>query len=282
MIFIFGILGIVITGLVHPLAVGVPQLGQRTAATHGLEAVGVLLVLRAFAAGCSALTGVEAIANGVPLFREPRQVRAKRTEAMLGIILGAMLLGLAVLALRFHNRAPAAMPDAPWARSWAIRRSARYFVFYLVSLAITAALALALALAANTSFGGSAGVGQPPGRRITTCPISSSLPSTTVRCTATGSWFLALFSRRPPRGGERFDTTPDPLVRHGGLHRLHTLCQIGLVVHWWRTRAPRWQQRAASFLRGHWSPCYPRSSSSSPVPASGGGLSSWRWWSSSR
>ena len=37
-----------------------------------LEAVSVLLVLKAFSAGCSALTGVEAIANGVPLFKEPR------------------------------------------------------------------------------------------------------------------------------------------------------------------------------------------------------------------
>jgi len=54
--------------------------------------------LKAFSAGCSALTGVEAIANGVPLFREPRVKRAKRTEMMLGLILGAMLLGLAVLA----------------------------------------------------------------------------------------------------------------------------------------------------------------------------------------
>ena len=55
----------------------------------------MLLVLRAFSAGCSALTGVEAIANGVPLFREPRVIRAKRTELLLGSILGVMLLGLA-------------------------------------------------------------------------------------------------------------------------------------------------------------------------------------------
>ena len=66
--------------------------GKR-AADDGLKAVTVLLVLKAFSAGCSALTGVEAIANGVPLFREPRAVRAKRTEMLLGLILGAMLLG---------------------------------------------------------------------------------------------------------------------------------------------------------------------------------------------
>ncbi len=58
-----------------------PQPGHRPLATHGLEAVGVLLVLKAFAAGCSALTGVEAIANGVPLFQSRPRSRAKRTEA---------------------------------------------------------------------------------------------------------------------------------------------------------------------------------------------------------
>ena len=66
--------------------------------THALEAVSVFLVLKAFSAGCSALTGVEAIANGVPLFKEPRVARAKQTELLLGVILAAMLLGLAVLA----------------------------------------------------------------------------------------------------------------------------------------------------------------------------------------
>jgi len=46
--------------------------GRSLLQTHGLQVVSVLLILKAFSAGCSALTGVEAIANGVPLFREPR------------------------------------------------------------------------------------------------------------------------------------------------------------------------------------------------------------------
>jgi len=56
------------------------------------EAVG--LILKAFAAGCSALTGIEAIANGVPVFRQPRARRAQRAELMLGALLGAMLIGM--------------------------------------------------------------------------------------------------------------------------------------------------------------------------------------------
>ncbi len=88
--FLAGIFGVIIVGLIrsHPAAVvGTPQ-------PVGIsEAVGVILVLKAFAAGCSALTGIEAIANGVPAFRQPRARRAQRTELMLGVLLGAMLIG---------------------------------------------------------------------------------------------------------------------------------------------------------------------------------------------
>ncbi len=71
-------------------------------ATRDLESVSILLGLKAFSAGCSALTGVEAIANGVPLFKAPRIVRAMRTELLLGSILGAMPFGVAVLASPWH------------------------------------------------------------------------------------------------------------------------------------------------------------------------------------
>ena len=102
MAFIIGLLIIIVIGLIHPLALHAAKPGRSLLATHALEAVSVLLVLKAFSAGCSALTGVEAIANGVPLFRKPRQLRAKQTELLLGVILGALLLGLAVLADRWR------------------------------------------------------------------------------------------------------------------------------------------------------------------------------------
>src|SRR5271157_373319 len=65
------------------------------------ETVGILLLLRAFASGCSALTGVEAIANAVPEFRKPRARRAQHTEMWLGILLGTMLIGLGILIRKF-------------------------------------------------------------------------------------------------------------------------------------------------------------------------------------
>jgi len=103
-------------------------------ATHTVEAVSVLLVLKAFSAGCSALTGVEAIANGVPLFKEPRVARAKRTELLLGLILGTMLLGLAVLTSKFHVQPRSDQTVLSQIMADAV---GRHWAYYIVSLTIT-------------------------------------------------------------------------------------------------------------------------------------------------
>ncbi|HEY2078847.1 MAG TPA: amino acid permease, partial [Streptosporangiaceae bacterium] len=95
--FILSMTAVIVIGLIrsHPVAPPVHNLPSVA------QSVGILLILKAFASGCSALTGVEAIANAVPEFRQPRVRRAQHTEMWLGIILGAMLLGLAVLIRKF-------------------------------------------------------------------------------------------------------------------------------------------------------------------------------------
>jgi amino acid transporter len=98
-VFIVSILGVIVLGFFnwHPGAkIGTPL------DLHATEALGVVLVLKAFAGGCSAVTGVEAIANGVPTFRQPRVQRAQRTEVSLGVLLGVMLIGLALLIHAHH------------------------------------------------------------------------------------------------------------------------------------------------------------------------------------
>jgi amino acid transporter len=96
-VFIAGIYVVIGAGLArsHPAAgAGVhPAALPKAAATVGI------LLLKAFAAGCSALTGVEAIANDVPAFRAPTARSAMRTEVLLGVILASMLLGLAFLTV---------------------------------------------------------------------------------------------------------------------------------------------------------------------------------------
>jgi len=234
MLFIFGLLAIIAVGLIHPLALHVPQPGHSLLSTHNLQVVSLLLILKAFSSGCSALTGVEAIANGVPLFKEPRVVRAKRTELLLGVILGVMLLGLAVLARRWHIGPRSNQTVLSQIMGEAV---GRHWAYYIVSLTIT----IVLALAANTSFGG--------------LPILASL-------LARDDYLPHLFSLRGDRqvfengiwvlaglsaglliavGGNTNELIPLFAI---GVFTGFTLSQTGLVVHWWKNRPPRWTQHA--------------------------------------
>ena len=212
MVFIVGLLAIIAIGMIHPLGLATPQKGRSLVPAHTVEAVSVLLVLKAFSAGCSALTGVEAIANGVPLFREPRVVRAKRTELLLGSILGVMLLGLALLTDKFHVEPRTGQTVLSQIMVYAV---GRHWAYYIVSLTIT----LVLALAANTSFGG--------------LPVLTSLlardnylphffglarqpAGLRQRCLGTGGVLGG-----PAGRGEREHQLAHPPVRHRGVHRLH-------------------------------------------------------------
>src|ERR1700691_637346 len=141
--FIAAMAAVIVGGLLraHPAVVLDRHLGAST------EAVGILLVLKAFASGCSALTGVEAIANAVPQFRTPRARRAQRTEVWLGILLGGMLIGLGVLIHKFSVVPHSATTVLAQLTEASLGHN---FFFYAIQL-ITLVL---LSLAANTSFGG--------------------------------------------------------------------------------------------------------------------------------
>jgi amino acid transporter len=142
-VFVVSIFAVIIVGAFHPHPVA--QIGSPMGPFTPSAALGLLLLLKAFAAGCSAVTGVEAIANGTPAFRDTRT--AQRTELSLGVILAVMLLGLAIL-IRAHDVVPrggvtilAQVTAGAFGTGWP---------FYVTTLAVTAVLGLA----ANTSFGG--------------------------------------------------------------------------------------------------------------------------------
>jgi amino acid transporter len=233
-VFIIGLLAVIAIGLIHPLALHAVQPGQSLLPAKPLTVVSVLLVLKAFSAGCSALTGVEAIANGVPLFKQPRQVRAKQTELLLGGILGVMLLGLAVLADRWHIGPRSGQTVLSQIIADAV---GRHWAYYVMSLTIT----VVLALAANTSFGG--------------LPVLASLLARDNflphlfglrddrQVLAPGIWTLAVLSGvlLIVVGGNTLTLIPLFAI---GVFTGFTLSQTGLVVHWRRTRPRRWQYRA--------------------------------------
>ncbi len=69
---------------------------------HGLETLGAFLVLRAFSSGCVALTGIEAIANGVPAFKPPESRNAAATMSYMAAILASTVVGVSYLANAYH------------------------------------------------------------------------------------------------------------------------------------------------------------------------------------
>jgi len=137
----------------HDLQPPQPPAGAWPQATHGLT---LFVVLRAFSSGCTALTGVEAVTDGVPAFRPPEAKNAARVLAILGAILVTMFLGITYLAYRLHVVPfPVEFEHAggEYHRHTAVSQIA-YAVFgggWLYFL-VQGATAMILILAANTAF----------------------------------------------------------------------------------------------------------------------------------
>lgn len=133
-------------------------------AEHG-KVVGialVFLVARSFSSGCAALTGVEAISNGVPAFQKPKSRNAATTLLMLGAIAVALLMGVVALAVQTGAQVVddpdtqlTGAPDGYQQKTLVAQLAQAVFgSFHLGFLMIAAVTALILVLAANTAFNG--------------------------------------------------------------------------------------------------------------------------------
>ena len=233
--FIIGLLAVIAVGLIHPLSPHVTQPGRSLVATHALQVVGILLILKAFSSGCSALTGVEAIANGVPLFEQPRIKRAKQTELLLGVILAVMLLGLGILIAHFHI-APR-VNDTVLSQVMAISVG-RTWAYYAVTIAIT----VVLGMAANTSFGGLPILASLLARD-NYLPHLFSMRGDRLVYTK-GVWALAILSGLILLAVNGNTDTLIPLFAIG-VFTGFTLAQAGMVIHWRKNHIPGWRWRAS-------------------------------------
>ncbi len=149
-LFILGILSLVVFGFYQLLVNGRPAQPEEIASIKAAEPLSLFLILRAFAGGCTALTGVEAISNGVPSFKNPAPLNARKTLFFLGLLATLMFGGITVLAERLH-----VVPDEVTGRSVLSLINAEVFgansvMYWFIQIATFTILVLA----ANTAFNG--------------------------------------------------------------------------------------------------------------------------------
>jgi amino acid transporter len=136
-----------------------------------LQAVSVWLLLKAFASGCTAMTGVEAVSNGVKAFREPTAENARRTLAVIIGLLIVMLAGIAYLVKAYGIAATD--PGAPGYQSvlsMLVAAVAGKGLFYYVTIG---SILLVLALSANTAFADFPAPSARPSRTMDFCRARS-------------------------------------------------------------------------------------------------------------
>jgi len=143
-LFIVSILGMVLYGVTGAIFDVLPEAPYEPH-PPGLEGIGLFLFLRAFSAGCTALTGIEAVSDGVPAFKPPEAHNARIVMAWLGVISVSMFIGITYLAYDFGV--------VPGGDETVVSKIARrIFAGGPLYYEIQAVTMLILLLAANTSF----------------------------------------------------------------------------------------------------------------------------------
>lgn len=199
------------------------------------EPLGILLILRAFSSGAVALTGVEAISNGVPAFKPPEARNARVTMSAMGLLLGALFLGVSYLVTHIGI-----LPD-PSEQESVISQLSRALVggdspYYFV---LQIATALILVLAANTSFADFPRLASILARdrfmphhfavRGERLAFSSGIVVLAVLAAVLLSHFAGSVAALIP-------------LYAIGVFTAFTLSECGMIVHWWRERGPHWQR----------------------------------------
>jgi amino acid transporter len=156
-LFVVTLLIVIAIGLVRTLLAGrVPELPVPSAPVEAAEGAGIAvaswwLLMRSFASGCTAMTGVEAVSNGVSAFREPAVPHARRTLTAIIVLLAVMLAGIAFLcwAYRLEAREQENNPNYDSILSQLTAAVVGRGWFYYVTIGSVLSV---LALSANTGF----------------------------------------------------------------------------------------------------------------------------------
>jgi amino acid transporter len=236
--FIVSMLVLIIVGLVECIAGSPPHAVVPHAIPAEAGAVGAFVLLKAFASGSSALTGVEAIANGVNAFRRPQSSNAAKTLLMMASIAIVLFLGVSYLAVQVHARpsstvsvlseiANAVFPSA----------SSAHFMFWVVQV-FTFGI---LILAANTSYQGFPRLAAIMARDGFFPRQFSNLGDRLVF--SNGVLVLAFLATALILV---FSANVNSLIHLYvlGVFTAFTISQAGMVRHWFRNQEPGWRGRA--------------------------------------
>ncbi|HEX3178682.1 MAG TPA: APC family permease [Methylomirabilota bacterium] len=232
-LFIFSILGLIVYGSFGAIFHFISE-APYPEHQPGLEGVGLFLILRAFASGCAALTGVEAVSNGVQAFKGPEAHNARAVMTWLGSILIVLFLGITYLAYDFGIR--------PTEHETVVSQLARHVFgsggFYYEIQAVTM---LILLLAANTSYADFPRLASLlakdrfVARQFANQGDRGVFSNGIIILSALAVTLLIAF------GGDTNALIPLYAV---GVFVSFTLSQSGMVVHWFTTRLPGWRWRA--------------------------------------
>jgi len=207
-----------------------PLIGQFTPTVQAIEPLSIFVILRSFATGCSAMTGVEAISNGIPIFRKPETRNAAFTLTLMAVILGSLFLGITLLAMTYAVQAePSGDPTVMAKIALQVFSGPLVFLFPIFQLSVLGILTLS----AETSYAGFP-------RLASLLAYDGYLPKQfSLRgdrlAYSVGIIFLAVLA------GLLliiFKGNTNALINlfAVGVFIAFTLSQAGMVVHWWHLR----------------------------------------------
>lgn len=196
----------------------------------------LFVILRAFASGCTALTGVEAVSNGVPNFKDPAQRNAKRVLYAMAGFVALVFFGVSFLVNMYHiipndqETAISLLATAIFGKS-----SVMYFVVQIMTVVI-------LSLAANTAFAGlpllmaiMAKDGYLP-RQLVSRGFRLNYSNGILILFLTSAFLVLAFN------GSQHHLLP---LYASGVFISFLLSQLGMVIHWKNNKGPGWQFKAA-------------------------------------
>jgi len=236
-LFLFSFFGMLVFGLIKAIIQETPT-PLAAAAPPAVEPLAILLVLHAFSAGCTALTGIEAISNGTPAFKPPEWVNARKTLIIMAVLMGALFLGSIGLTQFFGV---VAGPGETILSALARRVLGGGTGYYLVQFSTLAVLAVA----ANTSFAGFPRVtailakDQFMPRQLFNVGDRLVFHNGIYILTGFTAFLIVVFN------GDSHALVPLFAV---GAFTAFTLSQAGMVVHWFKSKERDWQVKA--FING--------------------------------